>query len=256
MFNLPTAWLLLELSALLSPETLATPRADRPPPILLELFTSQGCSSCPPADRLLTELAQEPGVLVLSFHVDYWNRLGWQDPFSSADWSARQALYAEYFGLDGVYTPQLVVNGHRQMVGSDEKAIRRTLAELRRQSPPSPLSLHVEAIRRNRRIEVVLALDGGENVGDLQRRRLWLAIAEHGLVTEVARGENAHKTLRHDGVVRHLGSLGVERGRQRYSVEVEPSWNQNQLTVVVFLQDIEDGRVLMAEAVEPLVRTQ
>src|SRR5262245_4669569 len=94
-------------------------------PVVLELYTSQGCSSCPPADALLSELAREREVpvIALAYHVDYWNRLGWRDPFSSRDWSARQGQYVRVMKLDSAYTPQLVINGSRQVVGSNAFAI-------------------------------------------------------------------------------------------------------------------------------------
>src|SRR5690348_11228611 len=96
-------------------------------PVVVELFTSQGCSSCPPADRLLSKLGEDPRfagkVLPLSFHVDYWNSIGWQDPFSSARWSARQNDYARAFRSDRIYTPQTVVNGTSECVGNDERAV-------------------------------------------------------------------------------------------------------------------------------------
>ncbi|MGH9465120.1 MAG: DUF1223 domain-containing protein, partial [Thermoanaerobaculia bacterium] len=109
-------------------------------PVLLELFTSQGCSSCPPADRLLSRLAaargSEPVVVPLAFHVDYWNHIGWEDPFSQGRWSARQRAYALAFGRDGVYTPQLVVDGTEELVGSDERAVRRAIERAAAQSRP------------------------------------------------------------------------------------------------------------------------
>src|SRR5262245_59154605 len=100
-------------------------------PVVLELFTSQGCSSCPPADRVLSMLGSDPSlrarVVPLAFHVDYWNSIGWTDPFSSSAWSERQSAYAKQLALDSVYTPQIVVNGHDQLNGSDEDGIRRAI---------------------------------------------------------------------------------------------------------------------------------
>src|SRR5271169_3162894 len=100
-------------------------------PIVVELFTSEGCSSCPPADALLAELAGRPDVLALSFHVDYWDRLGWKDPFSSPDATRRQHGYADLLGLATVYTPQMIVDGRWQAVGSDRSEVERALGSAR-----------------------------------------------------------------------------------------------------------------------------
>src|SRR6185295_6297026 len=98
-------------------------------PIVVELFTSQGCSSCPPADRLLSTLRSDPRVVPLAFHVDYWNYIGWTDPFSSARWSQRQQAYARAFASNRIYTPQLVVNGTSECVGSNEGEGRQRIAK-------------------------------------------------------------------------------------------------------------------------------
>jgi len=154
-------------------------------PILVELFTSEGCSSCPPADRLLARLAAEqpvPGALVvpLSLHVDYWNRLGWVDPFSSAAFSRRQGGYAARFGSGRVYTPQMVVDGRIELVGSDERAARRALESAAGEAKAS--------------VAVIPAASGSVRitVAGARGADVLLAITEEGLASDVARGAGSH----------------------------------------------------------------
>src|SRR5271169_3536328 len=113
-------------------------------PTVVELFTSEGCSSCPPADALLAELAGRPDVLALSFHVDYWDRLGWKDPFSSPDATRRQHGYADLLGLATVYTPQIVVDGRWQAVGSDRGEVEHALDLARRDRQEVPITLALD----------------------------------------------------------------------------------------------------------------
>ncbi|HUF18267.1 MAG TPA: DUF1223 domain-containing protein, partial [Thermoanaerobaculia bacterium] len=125
------SWLLHDAEAAPKPAE-KNQQASQAGTVVLELFTSQGCSSCPPADRLLTALGTERfaggTVIPLAWHVDYWNRLGWSDPFSSAQWSARQREYARVMRSSQVYTPQLILNGRSQLVGSSERAVRTEIA--------------------------------------------------------------------------------------------------------------------------------
>src|SRR5205823_8102402 len=113
-------------------------------PIVVELFTSEGCSSCPPADALLAELARRPDVLALSFHVDYWDRLGWKDPYSSRAATDRQNRYAKLLALATVYTPQIVVDGRWEAVGSDRADVERALERARRDPPEVPVTLTLD----------------------------------------------------------------------------------------------------------------
>jgi hypothetical protein len=209
--------------------------------VLVELFTSLGCSSCPPADRLLTQLGGEDpgGVVPLEFHVDYWNRGGWSDPFSRREWSERQAAYARRFGLAQVYTPQAVVGGRSQLVGSDADGIRRDVASAAG-GPVAEISLRVEpngagAVARG---EVVLP-------DVLRGRRLdvMLALYETGLVTPVGGGENGGRTLHNDYVVRSLdratkiSGRGVERVPFESRIAPKKDANSAALGVAVFVQD-------------------
>ena len=167
-------------------------------PIVVELFTSEGCSSCPPADALLAELASRPDVLALSFHVDYWDRLGWKDPYSSREATERQNRYATLLDLATVYTPQIVVDGKRQAVGSDRADVEHAL----------------DLARRNRQeVPVTLALDHGEAQiklspgGDAVSASVLLIGFDRRHVTAVKRGENGGRTLAHVDVVRGVEEI-------------------------------------------------
>src|SRR6201989_1052779 len=138
----------------------AVPSSAGERPIVVELFTSEGCSSCPPADALLAELSARPDVLALSFHVDYWDRLGWKDPFSSPDATRRQHGYADLLGLATVYTPQMVVDGRWQAVGSDRNELEQALGSARRIRDGVPVEVAVD----HDRVRVTLG-QGGDGVG-------------------------------------------------------------------------------------------
>jgi hypothetical protein len=220
-------------------------------PVLVELFTSEGCSSCPPADALLTELTgQQPvgGALVigLSEHVDYWDGLGWRDPFSSPSFTARQTAYGAALQAPDIYTPQMIVDGVTSLVGSDRA---RGLDEIQRAAvapktpvhlawqpaSPSVLDVAVDASSRSA---------GGE---------VFLAVAEDGLASSVTRGENAGRRLPHTAVVRRLAKIGQtdRTGAFRTSTRVllAPTWNPRALRLVVFAQARGVGRVSAVGAI-------
>jgi len=234
----------------------AFPTADEPPAVILvELFTSQGCSSCPPADRLLSELEEIVGpdveVLPLAFHVDYWNRLGWRDPFSSPRWSERQSLYARAFDASRIYTPQLVIGGVFETVGSDRRSV---LALIERARLENERRAEIEVTARL--TGGVLAVEAKVGGGLSSAAELWVAVAENGLATEVARGENAHRSLANDHVVRRLEKLAeVEPGGRepgaRELLELEDGWRRDRLEVVVFLQDPSSFAILGAARTRP-----
>src|SRR5439155_23043220 len=158
-----------------------------PAPVVVELFTSQRCSSCPPADELIRTLARDASlrgkVIPLAFHVDYWDRLGWRDPFSAADWSRRQSFYVRALSLRGGYTPQMVVNGERQFVGSNAHALDAALAEESRQAPFG--SVRVTVMRAG----AVLAANVSAKVTSAAPTDVVLALVENGISTKVTAGE-------------------------------------------------------------------
>ncbi|HET6440697.1 MAG TPA: DUF1223 domain-containing protein [Anaeromyxobacter sp.] len=206
----------------------------QPTLVLVELFTSEGCSSCPPADRLLSLLGREglPGVRVLglSEHVDYWDELGWRDPFGSRQFTERQESYLHRLQMDSVYTPQAVVDGVDQVVGADFSGLRQAILRAAR-LPHGRLSLS----RTADGVRVEGRWPGG-------RARVWVALLEDGLQSRVERGENAGRTLHHDGVVRFLGVAGEGDGVFR-GTAVLPRRGSELLRAVAFAQ-APGGRVL------------
>ncbi len=214
-------------------------------PVLVELFTSEGCSSCPPADKALASLRKEQAyanteVITLSFHVDYWNYLGWKDEFSSKFFSQRQENYANALQLNGSYTPQMVVDGTNEFVGSN-------LAKI---------SLAMNSAPKNEkgRVELELAKDVTLklNISELpthEAASVLVAIAEDNLLTDVKRGENGGRKLEHDSVVRELKSVGsITSGQKSFEIEIQPQfdakWKRKDLRIVVFVQENESRKVI------------
>src|SRR5271154_6489698 len=175
-------------------------------PVLLELFTSEGCSSCPPADRLLQILDEKqpvPGadLIVLSEHVDYWDRLGWKDPFSSPQYPSRQQDYTNRYRFDGVYTPQLVVDGRYGFVGSDGREASSAIQKaIREQKIPIEIS---NVSREGNQVTAHIELHADENYKG-GRAILYVAIADNRSESHVVRGENAGRSLAHVAVTRVL----------------------------------------------------
>ena len=226
------------------------------PGVLVELYTSQGCSSCPPADRLLGELPQQlrgdlgVEVIPLSFHVDYWNRLGWTDPFSDPAFSERQRRYARWMKEGRVFTPQLVISGREQCVGSQASCIRDAVRAEDRGSKGESAHIQIAAVRdvSSRVIKVELAVTGNRS---RRSQTLFLAARQRQLVTEVRSGENARRTLHNDFVVRYLVDAGtVADGESSATFEVvvvpAPEWAHSDLDWVAFLQDMKTGQVSSA----------
>lgn len=229
--------------------------------VVVELFTSQGCSSCPPADRLLRRLASEEGagVVPLSFHVDYWNYIGWTDPFSSEAWSERQSRYAKkVFGTGRVYTPQVVVDGVAECVGSNERQVRGKIEEARSRPAAGEIELTVAPASGPKS----LGLEIGARVREDRTAESWdvmVAVFENDLSTPVERGENSGRQLENSRVVRRLEkafSLPARAGSEkteRLEIELADGWKRDKLGVAVFLQDPESMRIGGA-AVESLTR--
>ncbi len=250
--------LALGLGGLVATTAYRQPRTDAPGPrvpVLAELFTSEGCSSCPPADDVLRRLLDEQpieGVQVigLSEHVDYWDRLGWKDPFSSPRFTERQQAYAQAFRSAQIYTPQLVIDGRTELVGSDWPAIRRSLAE------SAQTSRAVVGVSGNRSVDgkaasVRVAVQNVPAAAAAAGALVVVAVVEDELVTEVARGENARKRLRHTAVARALETIGrlesgATSGDFTRQVDLDPAWRRDRLRIVAFVQDARTQAVVGA----------
>jgi hypothetical protein len=219
-------------------------------PVLVELFTSEGCSSCPPADRVLARLLEEqpvPGVevIALGFHVDYWDRLGWRDPFSSSRYTDRQQAYARVLGVSSIYTPQAVIDGTREFIGSDWNAARRLLTDAK-SAIKTRVTLTAQADATDNR-RVTIRIDVGRPEGSTVHGDVLLALVEDGLSTDVRRGENANRRLSHAAVVRSLERTGTISAQTGFSatrtVVLDPSWNRTAVKAVAFVQDSTSLRV-------------
>ena len=231
--------------------------------VLAELFTSEGCSSCPPADAVLSTLLHDQPlasveVVGLGEHVDYWDHLGWRDPFSSASFSSRQAEYgARVFHTADIYTPQIVIDGQYQAVGSDVAAIRNAI--VRAASVPKAM-VAIDATPAGPRdvaTRVSVTLTSGVTLRD--RADIVVALVQDTVTDEVTRGENRGRRLTHSAVVRSLTTIGsvAESERSRMAMatlRMSPDWNYGGLRLIGFLQERRSRRILGAGTTTLVVR--
>jgi hypothetical protein len=200
-----------------------------PTPVIVELFTSQGCSSCPPADALIHEIANDPAmrgrVIPLAFHVDYWDSLGWRDPFSSAEWTQRQTRYARTMRLSSAYTPQAVVNGTREFVGSNRSALSAALEKASNEKPRCEIKLSAHREGHSLIATIHVNVPASDD--------LMLAIVEDGVTTKIEHGENAGRTITNDAIARRL--IRVTTGQTTATIPIDPEWHN--LRGVAFVQD-------------------
>src|SRR5712664_14725 len=232
-------------------------------PVVVELFTSEGCSSCPPADTLLIRMAEQQPienaeVIALEEHVDYWNELGWVDPFSSREWTARQLVYAEVLGNRNAYTPQMVVDGKTEFVGSQSRkawqAVQQAAAEQRARVTLRPGN-SPDSGTENLSVSITRLPEApGRDTAEV-----WLAITETGLHSAVKRGENAGEDLHHAAVVRSIRKIGEANTGDATAfsgdatVPLRGEWKRENLHSVVFVQTKRSRRILGAAAI-PVAR--
>ncbi len=210
---------------------------------VVELFTSEGCSSCPPADAVVARIQKESNdkpIYILAFHVDYWNRLGWKDVFSSADYSHRQNQYASWLKLSEVYTPQIIVNGKTEFVGSEEGTLRNAIKA---------------GLQKDAAAEVMLSdikVDGNkaslnyQTKGNIANAALLVAVVQKSAQTKVERGENAGHTLSHVQIVRSLQSLSLKGSNGSESITLPKGFEAKGSELIAFLQNTSTGAIIGA----------
>jgi hypothetical protein len=225
------------------------PKSPAPTParkaVVVELFTSEGCSSCPPADALLIKLREQHSddgveIIPLGFHVDYWNRLGWRDRFSSAEYSQRQEDYATRMKLDGPYTPQMVVDGDTEFVGNNTGRAHDAIVQAAGRSPGAQLEV-TRSSGDKLHVKVSSASTASADI--------LLAITEDNLSSSVKSGENSGHVLRHAAVVRIFRKIGqTSAGGFDSDVALNPGkdWKRKDLRAIVFVQEKPVGKILAA----------
>ncbi|NIM00360.1 MAG: DUF1223 domain-containing protein [Acidobacteria bacterium] len=238
---------LVWLVPLASADEVATPRT----PVLIELFTSEGCSSCPEAEfyvskLLRTQPLEHVRIIAVSQHVDYWDSPEWKDPFSSAEHTERQRRYARKFETE-VYTPQLVIDGREHYVGSLRREVLSSIYRAGRRE-----KAEIDVLARwaeNGSIDLSVSIgDLPDGTGELE---LWTAVTEDGLIVSVERGENRGRELHHDAVARHIDGAGRIQAHETRTlrVDVREGWEKANLRVVAFVQEARSGRIIGVDSV-------
>jgi len=220
--------------------------------VVLELFTSEGCSSCPPADRLLPQLAStDASIIPLSFHVDYWDRYGWKDPFSDALFTERQNQYAKQFKLESIYTPQLVINGEYELVGSNRSAAEKNIAKSLKED--GPLQLIIDDVKKeNDKLSVSCHLSGS-----FQNCELLAAVVQKHADVNVKAGENHGAKLSHTNVVRSFLKLPAKE-KMDFQIPVpvdlasnHSAANRQNWQLITYIQRKDDLKVSGAATYDP-----
>ncbi len=222
-----------------TPLQLAADETSANRPVVVELFTSQGCSSCPPADELLGELADQPGVIALAHHVDYWDYIGWKDPFARPEATERQRRYAKQLGSRFIYTPQMVIDGQIDVVGSRRTQVISSITAAR--SAGERLAIDIESDSKTAKVTI----PAGE--APEQGATVWLAVYDDEHRTRVGRGENAGRELTDANVVREFVSLGTWNGEaMELSVDLASAIAEGRGGCAIIVQEGRAGRVLGA----------
>jgi len=262
--------LTLALLALLTPMGFSravavdAPRSDAPTPVLVELFTSEGCSSCPPADALLGKLdglstVEGTQVIALSEHVDYWDHDGWKDAYSSSFFTERQGEYVRRLGGKGPYTPQMVIDGAAEMNGSDARAVAGALESARSHAKiPVRISSLSLSSADSRTIRVHLAVDALPGDFKASKVDIFVALALNHAESHVSAGENKGRDIRHVAVAESISKVGtVEKGKnfdRDVLIKVKSTPDLGNLRVIAFVQEADAGEVVGASLLSPPIK--
>lgn len=230
-------------------------RADRTP-VIVELFTSEGCSTCPPADALLKKLEKDQPiagaeVIGLEEHVDYWNHDGWVDPYSGAEWTYRQQEYVARFKGQTPYTPQMIVDGEKEFVGNNGRDAQEMIRQAT-QLEKAEVSVATETTAKSDTQRVEVRVGKVPATGEQDRADVWVAVTEQGLQTSVKAGENKDRTWEHAAIVRSLQKIGSVTSKGSAPFEANPqiklksNWKKENLRIVVFVQERKSLRILGA----------
>ncbi|HEX9652566.1 MAG TPA: DUF1223 domain-containing protein, partial [bacterium] len=212
---------------------------------VVELFTSEGCSSCPPADRLLGEILHDAGrkqqrIFVLAFHVDYWDDIGWKDPYAKRAYSDRQRQYSRVFRSSQIYTPQMIVNGEREFVGSNRSHATSAIEWALSQSPRVTVNLKIIAVEKPGGARLFYEVKPSHPAGVLN-----LAIVERDLENDIRRGENAGRVLHHDNVVRAFKTVNLKDvASGDISLEIPVEMNLSKSAIIAYVQEPSTMEIL------------
>ncbi|MBV8390978.1 MAG: DUF1223 domain-containing protein [Mucilaginibacter sp.] len=208
---------------------------------VVELFTSEGCSSCPPADALVAKVQKESAdkpVYILAFHVDYWNRLGWKDAFSSHDYSNRQYQYSRWLKSSEVYTPQVIVNGRTEFVGSDENRLRSAIKSGLENSAKTEISLNNIKVEGDK-ADIQYHVTGAASNSDLL-----IALIEKNATTKVKGGENGGRTLSHVQIVSQLKTIILKNSANgTETIALPHGFDSQKFELIGFVQNTSNGEI-------------
>jgi len=207
---------------------------------VVELYTSEGCSSCPPADAVVAKIEKESTdkpVYILAYHVDYWNHLGWKDQFSSADYSKRQKDYARFLKTDGIYTPQIIVNGKIEFVGSEEAKLRSVIGTNLQNTSSNKISLNVAAIKpKQATLKYTIGTADKNTI-------LQIAVVEKAATSKIGGGENNGRTIAHVQIVRKLQAVASPAGEGTIDISLPDGFDSKTWEMIGFLQNKGSGAI-------------